>query len=398
MTEHSPNQCHDCGSNDLISFEEYKTLPRVTSDCKPWAAAGSLLLCERCGLLQAAMDMTWKEEVRRIYASYDCHYQSGGIDQSVYDLVTGAPTKRAEKLLRELTRRELLPSGGLMVDIGCGSGGFLKAFASVLPHWRLAGLEQAAKYEADIRAIPGMVAFFPTPLDQLEGEYSLVTLIHVFEHIPQPCATLQRLGTHLQPEGVFFIEVPDYEENPFELVVADHASHFSRSQLLRVVERAGSRRKHQDLNWLPKELSLVATKPREPIADYPSPETTLATVAQIRSQIHWLKSVANQASDHSRQQPFGVFGTSIAATWLVGVVGEDAIEFFVDEDPSRIGLQHFGKPILAPHEVSADSTVFVPLAPTVAEAVRKRLSPAPFALVIPDSAHFAPRQTPYPQL
>src|SRR4030095_7912283 len=148
-----------------------------------------------------------------------------------YDLVTGAPIKRAEELLHELIKRRLLPAGRRMIDIGCGSGGFLRAFSSALPDWELAGLEQAAKYEADIRSIPRVVEFFPTSLDQLRGEYSLITLIHVFEHLARPGATLEQLGKHLHADGAFFIEVPSYEENPFELLVADHASHFSREQL-----------------------------------------------------------------------------------------------------------------------------------------------------------------------
>lgn len=375
--------CHECDSEDVIVFEEYAKLTRVTSDCKPWPAGGTLLLCRSCGLLQPHVNATWTDEITRIYAEYDCHYQSGGIDQAVYDPQDGRPIKRSDKLLSTLVDRKLLPPARTLVDLGCGSGAFLAACGEHLPEWKLVGLEQAVKYESKIRALPNVVDFQPVSLDKLTGEYALMTMIHVFEHIPAPSKNMAILSRQLVDDGVFFIEVPSYEENPFEFVVADHSAHFSARQLLRVIRAAGSHATYDDLNWLPKELSLVAAKCGTPERETPSEAEIEETAAIVRKNLAWLQMVSTEARKLMHQKPFAIFGTSIAANWLLGVIGPDTVDFFVNEDPACTGLTHCGKPILTPAEIPDGATVFVPLAPVVAASVHRRLASPRFSLVVP---------------
>jgi hypothetical protein len=59
----------------------------------------------------------------------------------------------------------------------------------------------------------------------------------------------------------------------------------------------------------------------------------------------------------------------------------DRVEFFVDEDPHRIGQTYLGKPVVAPATVASGSTVFLALAPTLAGAIRERLSHLPVEFV-----------------
>ncbi len=378
--------CHECRSDDVLVFDEYAALPRVTSDCKPWPSGGELLLCRRCGLLQSSVNPRWLEEITRIYADYDCHYQSGGIDQAVYDLSSGQPIKRADKLLATLASSGLLPKPvSTLVDVGCGSGAFLAACGRHLADWKLVGLDQTNKFEAAIRALPGVVGFQEGQLHQLTGSFGVVTLIHVLEHVPAPSTSLVVLSARLQPNGVFFIQVPSYESNPFELVVADHASHLDGRQLRRIVNAAGGHPLHDDLDWLPKEVSLVSSVcsgPRD--HDLPTATEIAATEVSVRKRLRWLSTVADAAREAVSRKTFGVFGTSIAANWLLGVIGETAVDFFVDEDPARRGLQHCGRPVLTPAEIPSGATVFVPLAPAVAAQVQSRLSSPRFDLVVPE--------------
>jgi hypothetical protein len=121
-----------------------------------------------------------------------------------------------------------------------------------------------------------------------------------------------------------------------------------------------------------KELSVIAE---------PGPETSAASPAsfepacrQVEAQLAWLRELvtgADRAAAGARR--FGLFGTSIAAMWLFGEVGE-AVEFFVDEDPSRRNRQLLGRPILHPADIPAGATVFMPLIPSIARAVAARSS------------------------
>jgi hypothetical protein len=72
------------------------------------------------------------------------------------------------------------------------------------------------------------------------------------------------------------------------------------------------------------------------------------------------------------QGPIGIFGTSIAATWLAAEL-EGAAAFFVDEDAARVGKRLMNRPIFAPGKLDAGSNVLVALPHTLAESVARRL-------------------------
>lgn len=384
MKESSPC-CHDCKCREIHVFPEYASLGRVTSDCKPWPAGGSLQVCRSCGLIQANTDDKWMAECSEIYASYESNYQSSGVDQAIFDPRTGAAIQRSEKLLLELLRRKLLPAAGNLVDIGCGSGGFLRACSVHLPNWDLFGLESAATYEREVRSIRGVRDFFPFGFDKLAGRYHLITLLHVFEHLQGPSAAYRVLERSLEQTGAIFIEVPSCEVNPFELLVADHASHFTADQLVRMMKAMGAPLLHgSDCDWIPKEISLLAGRTEQDTRLRRGPDEIDSIIGLVRRQIMWLKSVADGAkcllADGGQ---FGVFGTSIAANWLTGVVGPEVVNFYVDEDPGRVGRSHFGRPIIAPAEVPPQTKVYVPLAPVVANAVKERLTASGLELVLP---------------
>jgi hypothetical protein len=84
------------------------------------------------------------------------------------------------------------------------------------------------------------------------------------------------------------------------------------------------------------------------------------------SVIEHAQAVANQSKN------FGIFGTSIASTWLFNEIG-CSVNFFVDEDTNRIGRHYLGLPVLHPSEVPAESDVYVGLAPIVSNNVVYRL-------------------------
>ena len=72
---------------------------------------------------------------------------------------------------------------------------------------------------------------------------------------------------------------------------------------------------------------------------------------------------------------FGIMGSSIAAAWLAGELGE--IAFFADEDESRRGNTLMGRPIVGLAEVPAGATVFIPMSRNVAERIIARAGRLP---------------------
>ena len=96
-------------------------------------------------------------------------------------------------------------------------------------------------------------------------------------------------------------------------------------------------------------------------------------LALARRHVAWLRRLLDDAHEAMENaSSFGIFGTSISGMWLYGAMRKE-VAFFVDEDQTRIGKTFEGKPILAPQDAPAGSTIFLPLNPESADNVRKRL-------------------------
>ena len=359
--------CHVCGSAALEVAECYASFARVTSDCKPWPSGGALGICQACGCVQAVADDGWREEAAQIYRNYSIWHQSGGSEQSVFD-GAGQAAARSWRILDRLRREVALPERGRLLDIGCGNGSLLSTASELLPEWSLAGTEFDDKYRARIESIPKVEGLYTGSLPEVPGKFDLVTLSHVFEHLTSPATVLELLPAMLKPQGYVLIQVPNYKENPFELTVADHCSHFCPASLARIVSSARYTIRILS-DWVPREITLLAQPGASAAPAIPdAPEASNA----VASALCWLNAMRGEAGRNCGGRRFGIFGSSIAATWLYSEL-HDRVSFFVDEDPQRSGKYHLGIPIVLPQHAPEDSQVFVALPQSLARTVTSRL-------------------------
>jgi hypothetical protein len=364
-------RCHDCHATELELAAGYEKVGRVTSDCKPWPAGGRLALCRGCGLVQTVVSSTWQAECEAIYGDYTIYYQSGGSEQPVFDRDSGAGQARSEAVLRALFRQGVLSATGRWLDVGCGNGAMLRACSRGLPGWTFCGAEVHDRYRAAVESIPRMEQLVTGPLTEIAGEFDLISLVHVVEHIPGPRAYLERLGTKLKPNGLLLLEVPDCRANFFMLAVADHCSHFSLGMLASVTSAAGYTVTQAAEAWVPKEITVVACKSAAAPRGAPGPPSMLESEQVFRG---WqtLARVRERLLSHRGSERLGILGTAIAATWLDAQSGGVA-GFFVDEDPNRIGKAHRGRPVYSPANIPVGAEVFVALPPVLGESVGARL-------------------------
>lgn len=364
--------CHVCGAGPVVLVAGYDDFRRVTSDCKPWPAGGQCAVCPACQCAQAVLDTRWHAEARAIYDAYTIYHTSQGVEQSVFDQASGQATTRSARLLQRVLKEVPVPPSGRMLDIGCGNGAMIRAFSQLAPNWKLAGVEVNDHYCATVQAIPGVERLYVGDLDTVPGQFQLITLLHALEHIPEPRAILRRIWDKLEPGGLLLIQVPDCAANPFMFLVADHSSHFFLPGLRELVRGVGFEILAAANDWVAKEITIVARKS----AATTSPAAALpAVLPAVQRRLDWLAAVRAQARTLSAQGNFGLFGTSIAATWLHAEL-DGRVDFFVDEDPSRIGKTCFGHSIRSPKELDSRATVFLALPTPLAEAVRTRLGSA----------------------
>ncbi len=157
--------------------------------------------------------------------------------------------REAKKILSKA--RQIIPDASRLLDFGAGKGQFLKIAKS--ENWEGIGIETATK-----RAEFGRKQY---RVEILEGYYShgqiqagnfdLITLNHVLEHLPDPVGLLNRLlDANLAPGGICYIEVP--RENSWQAKLAGknwmhwdipkHLTHWTEAGLLSQMELLGYRK------------------------------------------------------------------------------------------------------------------------------------------------------------
>ncbi|MFN8634354.1 MAG: class I SAM-dependent methyltransferase [Chloroflexota bacterium] len=356
--------CRACGAEGLAEPRPVDRLNGVTSDCKPWPTASRIVVCRRCGLVQKPGSAEWLATIRQVYDAYAIYHQSAsGAEQAVFDASTGQGTPRSVRLFERLARECQLPEKGRLLDIGCGNGVLLRSVSALAPGWTLAGADLDDRHRATVERIPGVERFYAGPAERIQDRFDLIAMQHVLEHVPEPVQLLRHLGSLLLPGGRLFVQVPNADENPFDLMVVDHASHFGPETVRATVLSAGLEVELVATDWAPKELTVVARRVEIGTTRHDRARVTVETdlaVRQTGERLGWLVATAQHAASASGDgsAPFGLLGTSIAATWLAAMLG-DRVKFFVDEDASRIGQPFHGRPVIHPSAVLDTDSVYV---------------------------------------
>lgn len=183
------------------------------------------------------------------------NYVRGGMLENTYDSgsdrtedmtwdawvrVTEPDDDRRYDALRETCR------GKRVLEFGCGNGGFLRRIRGVASD--VAGVELMD--DARERIKKGNVAVHKT-LDTVGGEYDVVCMFMVIEHLNEPDDVLSGLHGILAPGGILVCETPNAEDAliskygcaPFEDFTywSEHVMLFNSDTLERLFRRNGFR-------------------------------------------------------------------------------------------------------------------------------------------------------------
>ena len=138
--------------------------------------------------------------------------------------------------------------GAKLLDIGCGSGGLLRAAKKA--GFEPTGVEpdaEALKVAAseDITVRPGTAEDLPPEL--LGEQFDVIVMSHVLEHVLSPTTALQNVRSLLRPGGLAIIETPNNSAIGLAisgrywpwLDVPRHLNFFTRKSLAVACEAAG---------------------------------------------------------------------------------------------------------------------------------------------------------------
>lgn len=174
-----------------------------------------------------------ESELARYYESdaYISHSDSSkGIVATLYKLVKNYSLKKKLGLVNSLAQKK-----GNLLDIGCGTGEFLKKVKNNA--WECDGVEPNSS--ARKLALKKNLSVFSSLEELPEVKYDVITLWHVLEHLPNLKQSIQNIESLLKPNGVLIIAVPNYnsyDANYYKEFwaaydVPRHLWHFSRASM-----------------------------------------------------------------------------------------------------------------------------------------------------------------------
>jgi hypothetical protein len=190
------------------------------------------------------------------------------------------------------------------------------------------------------------------------------------EHFPDPLIELKKIRLNLAKNGLIFIQVPNLEENAFDLLIADHGSFFTEKTISYLLRKAGFKIIHLSEKWISKELSVLAIKSETLENDYKFVKSE-ELLSKHYSYLSNIKKDILVKTKRSRNRQVVIFGSSIGATWAANEAGSLNVACFLDEDMSRVGSTHLNIPIKYPSGLMGENTI-VPLVKSSKEAVIKR--------------------------
>lgn len=360
--------CHICGNLSVVLIDEFSNLYMVTSDRRPWKKGGRLGLCQACNNVQKIIDSDFLQNCKDIYGNYSVYYP--GQERRVFEQSEGVSLARSEKILAEVFKRYEFGPSGRLLDIGCGNGNLLRSFSKLKPTWTLAGLEIDNKHKNDIEKIDNVTAFYSCDIEEIREQFDVISMIHVLEHIVNPLPFLKRVRSKLKTDGLLLVEVPQFTDNPFDLVIADHCSHFEMIGMKNLLRKAGFEIIMTSSSIVPKEMTVLAGR------NGGGKEIKLKTGdclwQSVCKAVTWLQATRQRAVDLLEKGDLGIFGTSIAGCWLFNEIA-GRISFFVDEDRTCVNNTFLDRIVYHPDNLPAGKEVYIPLPFKIAKQILERI-------------------------
>ena len=227
------NSCRYCKSNDVV---ELYPAPDIRN--RIWY----LFKCNTCN----AYSLLPNPSPDDLKVAYDNSYYGKGINKfgfSIESFIDYFRKKKAKKLSK------LISPNAKILDIGCGNGRFLHHFSSFGNNFELYGTEieggsaARAKSIKEINLRIGSVE----ELDFNPEFFDLITLIHVFEHLQNPEATLRVINKIIKKNGLLLISFPNisswqskiFKSNWYHLDPPRHLIFFSPTNFISMMEKIG---------------------------------------------------------------------------------------------------------------------------------------------------------------
>lgn len=357
------NNCLIC--NNILTFPLFTDNIFISSDLEVIKQKINFFFCNLCGNLQKEINKKYIKKISSIYKKYIGFKKYNNKDQTkVFDIESSK--SRCEvifNLIQKKIKRKIK-----FLDFGCSNGAML---------YPMLGEKKIALYGTDIKNIldkkitksKNFKGFLNlNKILSYNEKFDIITLIHVFEHFIDPLNELIKIKKLLKKNGRIYIQIPNYNENYYDLRIYDHAVHWNRLSLNHIFQKIGLKIEKIYTSIIDCEFTIVLKK-----------EKTIQINIDIKKINFEKKNILNQLFKINKifkklieTKKFSILGSSVAATLIISKF-KNKIKHVYDQDLNKIGNYHFNFLI---HRIKKNSPekIFLPFPKKRITNVKKNLT------------------------
>lgn len=324
-----------------------------------------IVACTRCGFVYADSSMDQK--------ALDAHYEAPTY-RFGHDVASSPESDVDLARFRDCAQSlaPLLPAGGTVMDVGCGTGLLLATFQEM--GFECVGIDQSpVASEAGMKKY-GVRIEVGSVFDLAGGkEFDLVTTCHVLEHLVDLPAFLHRLWSLTKPGGILYVEVPNAEDvlsfvdpqapgewmyvrDLYTHFTPEHVNFFSRASLRNLMVRYG----FEEVRCEARSLGVIASVWKRR-AIQPDDQTAKNILAYAEGSRRLQQPALDKIRDLVKAGgPIFVWGVGLHTQRLLfDELQKAEIRAFIDSDPAYQGTTLAGRPIIAPADIAPGIPILV---------------------------------------
>ncbi len=203
-----------------------------------------IVRCDGCGLARVNPRPTEKYLKDEVYNEGYFNAEKGFGIENAFGKESGGDNSRAERVFK---RVEKLIAPGRMIDMGCASGVFMREARR--RGWAVRGVEISEyaaeqtrkRFDLDVSSCDFIQADLPA------GEFDLVLMMDLIEHLPSPGKGVRKAFEILKPGGLLVVETPNLDGAAARVLGAEwgliaplhHLYYFTPATLKRLVSECG---------------------------------------------------------------------------------------------------------------------------------------------------------------
>lgn len=214
--------------------------PHLT--CKDYTVSGESFPVQKCYECDFLITTPRPDRLDPYYLSNDylSHAdQAKNLFGHIYGIARKMTTRWKVKTLEKLHQG----SSPRVLDFGCGAGVFLSACKK--QGWSISGVEPSAT--ARTIASRNTAEDIASDIADIRGNFDLITMWHVLEHVPDLDVTINNLKERLNPNGHLVVAVPNHNSLDAKHYgqiwaaydVPRHLWHFSQNAMTKLLAKHG---------------------------------------------------------------------------------------------------------------------------------------------------------------